>query len=356
MENPLASDLDHILSHTKNLWEEVRGQRLFITGGTGFFGCWLLESFVWANDKLGLGSSVLVLTRNPEAFQRKVPHLADHLTVQFHRGDVRSFTFPEGHFSHIIHAAAETSLELCKEDPLLVFDTIVEGTRRTLDLAVHCKASKILLTSSGAVYGKQSPEIEHLSEEYNGAPAPTDPSSVYGEGKRVGELLCSNYAKKYGMETKIARCFALVGPYLPLEQHFAIGNFIRDGLTGSPIYVNGDGTPYRSYLYAADLVIWLWHILFRGKSCRPYNVGSEKQIQIEALARFIASLFNPTREVKIRFPSNLNQPPERYVPDTQRAHSEMGLKVYVDLGDAIKRTIIWYSQYFGGPSLAKTAS
>jgi dTDP-glucose 4,6-dehydratase len=158
------------------------------------------------------------------------------------------------------------------------------------------------------------------------------------------------------METKIARCFALVGPHLPLDQHFAIGNFIRDGLTGSPIYVNGDGTPYRSYLYAADLAIWLWQILFRGKSCRPYNVGSEKQIHIEALARFIASLFNPNREVKIRFPSDLNQPRERYVPDTQRAYTEMGLKVYVDLADAIKRTIIWYSQSFEGPSLARTAS
>jgi dTDP-glucose 4,6-dehydratase len=70
--NPLKEDLDHILAHTEGLWEELRGKRVFITGGTGFFGCWLLESFAWANEKLGLNASMLVLTRNLEAFKKKV--------------------------------------------------------------------------------------------------------------------------------------------------------------------------------------------------------------------------------------------------------------------------------------------
>jgi len=64
MKNSLAEDLDFILYHTRDLWEELRGERIFITVGTGFFGCWLLESFMWANEKLDLGASALVLTRN----------------------------------------------------------------------------------------------------------------------------------------------------------------------------------------------------------------------------------------------------------------------------------------------------
>ena len=104
-DNPLAEDLDHILTHTRDLWEELRDQRIFITGGTGFFGCWLLESFAWANDKLNLNAEALVLTRNYEAFLKKAPHLATNPAIKFHIGDVKDFVFPEGKFSHLIHSA-----------------------------------------------------------------------------------------------------------------------------------------------------------------------------------------------------------------------------------------------------------
>ncbi|HZM02744.1 MAG TPA: NAD-dependent epimerase/dehydratase family protein [Candidatus Saccharimonadales bacterium] len=342
--HPLSADLDHILLHTEPLWEEARGRRLFVTGGTGFFGCWLLESFAWANERLALGAEMFVLTRQPEAFARKAPHLAGRADLQFLTGNVRDFKFPPGEFSHIIHAATEASAKLNEENPALMFDTIIGGAQHVLDFASQCGAKKFLLTSSGAVYGVQPPTLSHLAEEYPGAPDVSNPLSAYGEGKRASEVLCAMASRGGALETKIARCFAFVGPYLPLDSHFAAGNFIRDAMAGRTIQIKGDGTPFRSYLYAADLAIWLWTILFRGASNRPYNVGSSHAITIAETAAIVARVAGQNATVAIaQKPSGAGA--ARYVPATTRAESELGLRERVGLEDAIRRTAEWHRRH-----------
>ncbi len=185
MANPMAADLDLVLEQVGPLWEDLRGARLFLTGGTGFFGCWLLESLLWAEAHHGLGVEVVVLTRSPASFARKAPHLAGHRAVRLHEGDVRSFADPDGAFTHVIHAATEATRRLNAEGARVMFDTIVAGTRRTLDFAQRAGASRFLLTSSGAVYGRQPAELTHVGEDYPGAPDPTDPRSAYGEGSAL---------------------------------------------------------------------------------------------------------------------------------------------------------------------------
>src|SRR5450631_3762483 len=302
--NRLSSDLDHITSATEALWEEMRGQRLFLTGGTGFFGCWLVESFCDANRKLGLGAHVTVLSRNPDKFRAKCPHLANDSAVTLHVGDVRDFEFPAGEFRYVIHAATEASLTQSIEEPLEMLSTILEGTERTLTFAAQCGARKFLLTSSGAVYGKQPSDMTHVPETYAGAPDPLDAASVYSEGKRASELMCALHqktarAKGVDFEAKIARCWAFCGPQLPLDTHFAIGNFIGDVLVGRPISIGGDGTPRRSYLYGADLATWLWTMLFRAPALVPINVGSGRDVSILELARTVAATLDPSTNITV---------------------------------------------------------
>ena len=337
MSNPLACDLDHVLAHTAEVWEELRGGRLFLTGGTGFFGCWLLESFAWACDALHLDAAVTVLTRSPEAFQAKAPHLASHRAIRLHRGDVVNFEFPSGRFSHVIHAASDSSPQLCRQRPLLVLDTLVDGTRRVLDFAVTAGASRLLFTSSGAVYGSQH-ACNRLPETAAAAPDTSSVASVYGEGKRMAELLCNIYRESQALECVIARCFAFVGPYLPLDAHFAIGNFLDDGLRGRPIRVQSDGTAIRSYLYAADLAAWLWNILVRGLNGRTYNVGSEQELTIAETARTVAAVLDSSHPVEIACQAAPGATPNRYVPSTARVRNELGLREWISLPDAVRRT------------------
>ncbi len=341
VENPLSQDLGHILEHTKTLWEDLREKKVFVTGGTGFFGKWLLESFVWANDQLDLNAQMHVLSRSPDSFKVKYPHLAQASGITFHQGDVRDFAFPQEQFDFIIHAATDASAQLNAENPLLMVDTIVEGIRGTLEFARHSGAKRFLLTSSGAVYGKQPQDLSHIPEDYLRAPDSTQPASAYGEAKRLAELHCAIYQKEYNLKITIARCFVFVGPYLNLNIHYAVGNFIRDGLAGGPIRVSGDGTPYRSYLYAADLAIWLWTILFRGTPGEAYNVGSEDAITIKELVYEVAASFPNSPKVVIAKSPAPGRLAERYVPSVKKARESLGLDSWINLKEALQRTIRW---------------
>jgi dTDP-glucose 4,6-dehydratase len=213
---------------------------------------------------------------------------------------------------------------------------------RMLALAKTHGTKKFLFTSSGAVYGKQPPHISHLPESYLGGPDWLDPNAVYAEGKRVSEQMCALHAKESGIEFKIARCFAFVGPHLPLDQHFAIGNFIRDAMANKKIEIKGDGTPMRSYLYAADLAIWLWTMLFSAPAMQPFNVGSGHAVSIRELAREVVSELNPKLEIEIAKSPVAGAQTLQYVPDVTAAVQVLGLRETIGLRESIRRTAAWH--------------
>lgn len=335
-------DLEDVLEQLLPEWEAFRDKKIFITGGTGFFGHWIVESFLHANDKLGLNCTLTLLTRDQAGFSAASPHIAGHAAVSLLQGDVRAFPFPSGKYQYVIHGATTASAKLNDDDPLLMLDTIVAGTRHVLDFCVTCGCEKLLYISSGAVYGKQPPELTHIPEDYSGAPDPTDPASAYGEGKRMAELLCAIYARRHGFEVKIARCFAFVGPGLPLDTHFAIGNFMADVIKNNNIVIKGTGQDSRSYLYASDLAVWLIKLLCCGESCSPYNVGSEESISLHRLADLVR-LNAGNKNIRLDVLAG-SQKVSQYVPDVSKAHESLRVAQTITLEDALRRTINWYRE------------
>lgn len=337
------SDLSHIWQHAEQCLQELDGARLFITGGTGFFGCWLLESLRFAKENFGLCLDIVVLTRNPEVFSKKMPHLALMPGLSLITGDVTDFRYPSGVFTHVIHAATDAQT-MHQANPAALLKTIVDGTCHTLEFAHRARVKKFLLISSGAVYGVQPPTLSHIDETYPGAPDSLNPMSCYGLGKRMAEYHSVLCAKTYEFEIKIARCFAFVGPYLPVDAHFAIGNFIQDMMLNQDIHILGDGSTHRSYLYAADLVIWLWTIMCKGPSGIAYNVGSEEDIDLFDLAHLMSKVEGAQRVVTVAKMKTGGALPARYVPSTALAKRDLQLKQYVTLPDAIRRTLDWHLQ------------
>ena len=341
----LARDLRHIIAHTEGLWSGLRRQNVFVTGGTGFIGRWMLESLLYANDVLGLQVRVVVLSRRPDAFTALTPHLAGHPAVTLLEGNVRTFDYPEGEYSHVLHLATESGPSLQPDPGSSSFATSVAGTERVLAFASSHGTTRLLFTSSGAVYGRQPEDCERLSEDWPGDSYPEGAKAGYALGKRAAELLCCTAANESGLQAKIARCFTFVGPYMNFEGVYAIGNFIRDAVCRDNLAVTGDGTPQRSYLYAADMAVWLWTILFAGDKATPYNVGSPEAISIADLAWLVARAAGRGKTVSLAE----NPPPgravrDRYIPDTSRASASLGLKVEIGLEEAIRRTARWYRE------------
>lgn len=332
------ADLAHAANLVGDRWGGLRHKKLFITGGTGFVGKWLLETLVYANRMVDLHCEATVLSRDPEHFRNSHPLLAGAPGISLISGDVRNFEFPDTAFDMVVHGAADIAIS---GTPLEVLDTCVAGTRHVLDFAAHCGAKDFLLLSSGAVYGQQPTDLEALPESWSGAPNPLAPGAAYGTGKRTAECLAVQAGRVHGIRVKIARCFAFVGPYLPMDKHFAIGNFIRDAMLGQSITIQGDGTPLRSYLYAADLAAWLWTILLQGEDGVAYNVGGDEVVSIAELAHAVNKALQTEVSIVCKTPTSIKRAPERYIPDLRKARTELGLQPCINLQDAIQRTAQW---------------
>ena len=311
--------------------------RILLTGGTGFFGRALLRYF-FASEMVAT-CTVTVLSRNPQQFQANHPELAGSDRVTFMKADMQdrnSLPWNQS-FTHVLHAATDSTIGP-KLTPLERFNQIVDGTSNILDLAVTTGARRFLMTSSGGIYGPQPGDLEAIPEDWPGSPPLGQASSAYSQAKRAAEHICTLYRDAHGLQTVVARCFAFVGQDLPMDVHFAIGNFIRDALHSEVITVAGDGTPLRTYLDQRDLANWLWTLLQKGHGGEAYNVGSDHVISIAELAHLVRDLIAPGKPVHILGVADQTAARNRYVPDINKIEAMHGLRAEISLAQAILST------------------
>jgi len=324
-------------------WRALQGARIFITGGTGFFGTWMLAALLHADRELNLQIRLTVLSRNPEAFATRHPELANSPSLKFVQGDVTGGPIPVEPCDYVMHLATTAASETFHgEDQLKKLETLYFGTKNVLDFAVASGAKKVLFTSSGVVYGPIDQFPEGVTESYLGGPDLSRADSALGEGKRVAEYLCAYYGEKYGLNCVIARCFSFVGPLLPLDLHYAIGNFIKDAIAGRAIVVNGDGKPLRSYLYMSDAITWLISIMLKAGTGAIFNVGSSSPISIRELAQTVSRVLGEAKQVVVMSDAkqntgNFNR--SSYIPQRRKITEELQVQERISLLEGIRKTV-----------------
>lgn len=306
--------------------------KLFITGGTGFFGKAILKHYKQKNLYNNL--EITILTRNKSNFLISNPQIASFGKIKIIEGDIlQPESLPKCDFEYIIHAATDSTIGL--ELPVLErSNQIVEGTKNILEWSHGSNVKRFLYVSSGGVYGKiEKPALE----SQNSTADISDIENTYSISKLFSEHLCFLYCKTHKMNFSIIRCFSFIGEDLPLNKHFAIGNFILNVKDDDIIEVKGDGSPVRSFMDQRDLANWIFSILKNGSNGEIYNVGSDEEISILDLAELISNLSNRKNRIVVKGKEVKGQSYGRnyYVPNIDKAKNNLGLRLNYTLKDSI---------------------
>ena len=309
-------------------------KKIFITGGTGFFGKSILR--YCQKNKLYEKYSINIFTRNISKFKLNCPESINLESVNFFEGDILDpSTFPNNDFDFVIHAATDSTSGLSLKY-IERSNQIVVGTRNILNWSGNKQIKRFLFISSGGVYGKIGSPVK---ENHQSSIFTTNKDDTYSVSKFFAEHLCLLYSIKYNFSYSIARCFTFSGIDLPLKSHFAIGNFIHNTLNNKKIIINGDGSQIRSYMDQRDLSAWIFKILFDGSNNEIYNVGSDAPISILNLAKLIVDISEKNIDIIVKNKLISGQAKDRnfYVPDTTKSKKELGLKINFSLKDSISQ-------------------
>lgn len=338
--NKRRQDCLDILNNQVSKLEKLKGESLYITGGTGFIGTWFAEMITALNDEYGFDINLYLVSRNPTEKSCFPKYLSNHQDITIISKDVRNITSIPDDVSYIVHAAATPDYRLFASNPIETMDIISNGTNRILENAINLQnLKKFLNLSSGKVYGKTSKQLTEIPENYAGRIESNSTLSVYPEAKRYAETLCCAYRSLYKIPTVNVRPFSFIGPYMSPEKPWAINNFIRDALISKKIRIIGNGKPVRSYMYASDMVFWLLKILVDGQPGLAYNVGNSEGGSLKESAEKIARISGNEVEIEILC---MNSDESVFVPDTTLAQKSFDLDITVDSDEALEKTIKWY--------------
>lgn len=309
--------------------------RIVITGGAGFLGSHLCDSFI------SQGHFVVCVDNLATGNLSNIEHLLSHSRFHFVRQNVSNRLRVNGDVDCVLHFASPASPVDYYRLPVHTLKVGSLGTLNALNLARR-KRARFVLASSSEVYGDplQSPQ----AEDYRGNVSCVGPRSVYDEAKRFAEALTMTYHRLYGLDTKIARIFNTYGPRMKKDDGRVIPTFIVQALGGKPLTIFGDGQQTRSFCCVSDLIEGINRLML-SDFIGPMNLGNPEELTIMELAEKILQITGSRSSLLFK-PLPQDDPKQRR-PDINRAQKILGWNPVVKLDVGLEQTINWFKQGLG---------
>jgi dTDP-glucose 4,6-dehydratase len=326
-------DLVEILNDSIEDTEHLRNSQIAVLGGSGFIGTWIVSFLDFANEALNLNLEVIVPTRDEMLAKKKLLIPQDSIVklVNVDYCETSQVNYQDSKF--LIIGATPTNKFTGSHDDSKIKLATKNSVSSVIKFAQKVDwTPNVINLSSGAVYGEQvnthQPEkdIEQNSLSLNEySVSKINAESELQKSNCRGEMNCSN-----------PRLFAFFGPHLPLDAHFAIGNFLSDCIKGEYISMKGNPETVRSYLYPSDLITWIIRLLIK-PSKENLNFGSDIPITMNELAQLFKSKFN---NIEINM-VNKNTKKSIYVPAIHNTKRVLGVTQKVSLEAGMDKWIKW---------------
>ncbi|MBE3022567.1 NAD-dependent epimerase/dehydratase family protein [Campylobacter sp. 7477a] len=314
---------------------ELKNSEILATGGTGFFGRWILEFVLYLNNKYNFNIKLYLLARNDNIEINEIAKQSRN--IFFIKNDIRNIKELPENINYVIHAACTPDNIWHINNPIETMNIISIGTKQLLDGIIKLEnVKKVINLSSGQIYGNSA--YKKIKENSFGALDCFSVKSIYSESKRYSEALCKAYETFYRLPIVQVRPFSFIGPFMSLQKPWAINNFIHDAIKFKKIKIVGNGKPIRSYMYPTDMIEWLFGILVSQNHNNTYNLGSDEGVSLENLALVIRDILGNRIDIEIL---NMNDNDDVFLPDIEFAKKELDVDTKVNFKEALKKTIKW---------------
>ena len=306
--------------------------RVVITGGAGFIGSHLCESF------LRRGDEVICIDNYLTGSQENIAAFSSRAGFTMIEQDVTRFIRLPGPVDAVLHFASPASPSDYLELPIQTLKVGSLGTHNALGLA-KAKGAVFLLASTSEIYG--DPLVKPQAEDYWGNVNPIGPRGVYDEAKRFAEAMTMAYQRSHGLDTRIARIFNTFGPRMRMNDGRVVPNFIIQALKGESLTVYGEGRQTRSFLFIDDLVGGLLRLL-ETQHPLPVNLGRPEDMTVLEFAEMVRQLTDSSSP--ILFQALPQDDPQVRQPDISRARNLLSWEPQVSLEEGLKHTIRYFRE------------